>query len=77
MEQRIQQFQLVWRPLPRPALVRSPTPDLELGIFDIPVYERQTNAHELLPPELREQWWTATNKVDKDDIMMQFEALFW
>jgi hypothetical protein len=64
--------------LPRPALVRTPTPDVELGIFPPPPpLERQTNIHELLPHDLREKWWSATTPVEKDDIMMQYEALFW
>ena len=31
-------------------------------------YERQTNIHELLPPELRDKWWKATKK-EKNEIM--------
>jgi hypothetical protein len=76
MNARIAQFERMWeatRILEPPPLSRSVAKDEEFPRSNL---VRQTNEHELLPPELRNRWWMA-DAEEKLNIMFEFEVMNW
>jgi hypothetical protein len=77
MEQRIREFEQVWASRIPPIPVLERYEYVEPPFFPPPPLQRQTNSHELLPQPMRERWWNAETAVDRDAIMMEYEAMEW